>query len=147
MKKHSKLFFIISVIAQTASYIGAAFMFFKKNKPAAGLFAALGLLATIFGLAALDINSEGNKNRTTRVKSHVRKNPEDYSESIEIIDTEAEEKALFDSIEFNADDIDSFEFDSGNSEKNEMDRIGDAIEILKRTTDSADADIEAELNK
>lgn len=146
MKKHSKLFFIISFIAQFASYIGAAFMFFKKNKPVACLFAAIGLLATIFGLAALDINSEGNKHSSLRVKTPVKEKTEDFSGNFEIIDTEAEEKALFDSIEFDANDFDSVAFDTDNSEQSEMEQLEAAVDILKRTTASgADADIESEL--
>ena len=148
MKKHSKLFFIISVTAQFISYIGAALMFFKKNKPAAGFLAAIGLVGTIFGLAALDMHSEGNKKKLLNVKTRKTETAEVSSDPV--IDTEAEEKALFDSIEFDADELDAAPLNYAEAKKqnDEMERISDAIEILKGTTPSfADEDIEAELNK
>lgn len=153
MKKHTKLFFIFSVIAQIFSYIGAAFMLFRKNKPAAGLLAAIGLLGTIFGLAALDYNSEGNKKsrRNVKLPDSSKKPAPDISEFT--IDTAAEEKELFDSIEFDASELDTSSLEDKidiRGQDNEIQRIGDAIDILKGTAypeDERDADIEAELNR
>lgn len=131
MKKNRKLLFVLSIFTQLASFLGAVYMFFRKNKPAAGALAVLGGAAAIFGIALID--REEIRPRVAKKVRRTEKQKEKTDDEIRI-STEA--------------DIASCEIEM-DDEPDETRRIDMAIDILKKASEPAediDSELESELN-
>lgn len=91
--KKTRLFFIIAVIAQVASYIASLTMLYKKQKDAAGIFAGLGLLGTIAAIALWKHDADGIVPEKIKSKINSKKNKE-TPEKEEIILEELSEEEI-----------------------------------------------------
>lgn len=91
--KKTRLFFIIAVIAQVASYIASLTMLYKKQKDAAGIFAGLGLLGTIAAIALWKHDADGIFPEKIKSKINSEKNKE-TPEKEEIILEELSEEEI-----------------------------------------------------
>ncbi len=91
--KKTRLFFIIAVVAQIASYIASLTMLYKKQKDAAGIFAGLGLLGTIVAFALWKYDADGIVPEKIKSKINSKKNKE-TCENEEIVLEELSEEEI-----------------------------------------------------
>lgn len=92
--KKTRLFFIIAVVTQIASYAASIAMLYKKQKNAAGIFAAIGLLGTICSIALWKHDPDGivPKKLKDKLNSKKSKKNEISEESDDILTQEEIDK-------------------------------------------------------
>lgn len=131
--KKTRLFFIIAVVTQIASYAASVAMLYKKQKNAAGIFAAIGLIGTICSIALWKYDPDGIVPKKLKDKFGSKKKKVSSSEAeggeafTELTDEEIEKMLA----EMDFDEDEDYE---------EFEGIDGPIEDLKNAVDSLSAD-------
>ena len=134
--KKTRLFFIIAVIAQVASYIASLNFLSKKQKDSASIFAALGLFGTIVSIALWKHDSDGIVPEKVKSKINTKDKKEVPEESdgeviIEELTEEEIEKVL---AEMDLGDEEFFD------DEEEFEGLEEAFEDLKKAAEELSAE-------
>ncbi len=135
--KKTRLFFIIAVVTQIASYAASVAMLYKKQKNAAGIFAAIGLIGTICSIALWKYDSDGILPKKLKDKFNSKKKKASSSEAEGEAFTELTEEEIEKMLaEMDFDEDEDYE---------EFEGIDGSIEDLKNAVDSLSADENTEV--
>ncbi|MBE6623912.1 MAG: hypothetical protein E7621_07005 [Ruminococcaceae bacterium] len=135
--KKTRLFFIIAVVAQIASYIASLTMLYKKQKDAAGIFAGLGLLGTIAAIALWKHDADGIVPEKIKSKINSKKNKE-VSENEETVLKELSEEEIEKMLSELK--IEEEEFEDFEEDYKDFEGLEGAFDDLKKAVDELSAE-------